>query len=155
MLGLTLQFTSCSCAPRLRHQLVLTEALCCGCMCLPPSSHCFLQAVTPMWEELSKWIETHDEAKKSLGGWCCVGVIANTSNLLWGEWLRHGLPPAFVVACKMSRAFPWMSPTACHATHQAPVLHMRLPCQVGCVRCTPGTLVWLLLGPTSGTRAQG
>ena len=28
-----------------------------------------LRAATPLWEELSEWIETHEHAKKALGGY--------------------------------------------------------------------------------------
>lgn len=28
-----------------------------------------LRAATPLWEELSEWIETHEHAKKALGEW--------------------------------------------------------------------------------------
>ena len=34
-----------------------------------------LRAATPLWEELSEWIETHEHAKKALGG--CKGGGGN------------------------------------------------------------------------------
>lgn len=46
-----------------------------------------LRAATPLWEDLSQWIETHPEAKKTLGwvremyAWD-IGVAANRLNIL-------------------------------------------------------------------------
>ncbi len=34
---------------------------------------CAVQAATPIWEELSKWIETHEDAKKQLGR--CIHLV--------------------------------------------------------------------------------